>query len=275
MPRIWSNCTYMKFHVSKELKSMVNDCLNILIDNGIFATSEICFLYKKNNIWYLRCGSRDLGFLDADDGDKEFKDLLIAIKNTVKRDFVGVVFPNGWKKSCFEGDFSVVLDDASMIEVFREAFMPMDETLGGRFYWFVPCIGFSEYCRGPIDFVYDRLKKKVYVPFAGLVDKGMEITMMVYRDIFFDKWENNMISVPVYLENGEKFECAWNSGILKRLPSLCFNGLSFRERNLEDGTIRILPLNSQEYEYFDIQEKGKDLICTFTVVPGKLVIQWI
>ena len=98
---------------------------------------------------------------------------------------------------------------------------------------------------------------------------------MVYRDIFFDKWENNMISVPVYLENGEKFECAWNSGILKRLPSLCFNGLSFRERNLEDGTIRILPLNSQEYEYFDIQEKGKDLICTFTVVPGKLVIQWI
>lgn len=45
---------------------------------------ELCFLYKKDNIWYLRGGYQDLGFLGADNEDKEFKDLLIDVKNTVK-----------------------------------------------------------------------------------------------------------------------------------------------------------------------------------------------
>ena len=53
------------------------------------------------------------------------------------------------------------------------------------------------------------------------------------------------------------------------LPSLDLSTLSFKEEKLEDGTIRVTPLNSKEPEYFDIQEKGKDLVCTFTRVQGR------
>ena len=92
------------------IKSRVDDCLNILIDNGISVNNELCFLYKKGNIWYLKGGHQDLWFLGADNEDKEFKDLLMTVKNTVNRDFVCVVFPNGRKGSCFGGNFSIVLD---------------------------------------------------------------------------------------------------------------------------------------------------------------------
>lgn len=53
------------------------------------------------------------------------------------------------------------------------------------------------------------------------------------------------------------------------LPLLDLNTLSFKEEKLEDGTIRVTSLNSDEPEYFDIQEKGKDLVCTFTRVQGR------
>ena len=266
MSRLYSNCNFKNFRVGRVLKSRVDDCLNILIDNGVFANNELCFLYKKDNIWYLRCGSRDLGFLGADNEDKEFKDLLIAVKNTVNRDFVGVIFPNGRKRSCFGGNFSIVLDNESMNEVFDEVLMT-DETLGGRLYWFVPCLGFSEACYGVVDFVYDRLKKKVYVPIAGLVDKDLRSRLNALRVVFFEKWENSMINVPVYLENGEKFECKKKSDIIRKLPSICLVSLSLKEEKLEDGSIRISTVKSGGPIYFDIQDKGEDLICTFNKVP--------
>lgn len=277
MSRVYSNCNFKKFRVSKVLKSSVDDCLNILIDNGVFVNNELCFLYKKDNIWYLRCGYQDLGFLGADNEDKEFKDLLIAVKNTVKQDFVGVVFPNGHKISCFGGDFSIVLDDESMVEVFDEVLMT-DETLGGRLYWFIPCTGFSEAGTGIVDFVYDKLKKKVYVPIAGLVDKDLKSRLNVLRRIFFKKWKNSMINAPVYLENGEKFECKKSSDAIRNLPSICLVGLSLKEEKLEDGSIRISYVNTGGPIYFDIQDKGKDLVCTFNKVPcrfNKISEVWV
>lgn len=277
MSRVYSNCNFKKFRVSKVLKSSVDDCLNILIDNGVFVNNELCFLYKKSNIWYLRCGYQDLGFLGADNEDKEFKDLLIAVKNTVKQDFVGVVFPNGHKISCFGGDFSIVLDDESMVEVFDEVLMT-DETLGGRLYWFIPCTGFSEAGTGIVDFVYDKLKKKVYVPIAGLVDKDLKSRLNVLRRIFFKKWKNSMINAPVYLENGEKFECKKSSDAIRNLPSICLVGLSLKEEKLEDGSIKINYVNTKGPIYFDIQDKGKDLVCTFNRVPcrfNKISEVWV
>lgn len=163
----------------------------------------------------------------------------------------------------FGGDFSIVLDDESMVEVFDEVLMT-DETLGGRLYWFIPCTGFSEAGTGIVDFVYDKLKKKVYVPIAGLVDKDLKSRLNVLRRIFFKKWKNSMISVPVYLENGEKFECKMSSSdAIRNLPSICLVRLSLKEEKLEDGSIRISYVNTGGPIYFDIQDKGKDLVCTF------------
>lgn len=269
MSRIYSNCNFKKFRVSKILKSMVDECLNILIANRISADKWLCFLYKKNNIWYLRCGCQDLGFLGEDNEDKEFKDLLIAVKNTVNQDFVGVVFPNSRKNSCFGGDFSIVLDDESMVKVFDEAFMT-DETLDGRLYWFVPCTGYSETGFAAVDFIYDRLKKKVYVPLAGLVDKDIEDRLNVLRRIFFKKWKSGKIIVPVYFENGEKVERKRNSDVVRKLPSICLVGLSLKEEKLEDGTIRINFVDTKGPVYFDIRDKGKDLVCTLNKVPCRL-----
>ena len=277
MSRVYSNCNFKNFRVSKVLKSRVDDCLNILIDNGISVNNGLCFLYKKDNIWYLRGGDQDLGFLGADNEDKEFKDLLIAIKNTVNQDFVGVVFPNGRKGSCFGGNFSIVLDNESMDEVFDEVLMT-DETLGGRLYWFVPCLGFSEACYGVVDFVYDRLKKKVYVPITRLADKDIKGRLNTLRGVFFKKWQNGTISVPVYLENGEKFECKKNSDVIRKLPSLCLVGLSFKEEKLEDGSIKVSSVTRSGPIYFDIQEKGKDLVCTFNKVQcrfNKISEVWV
>ena len=176
-----------------------------------------------------------------------------------------MVFPNGCKGSCFGGNFSVVLDNESMVEVFDEVLMT-DETLGGRLYWFVPCLGFSEAGTGIVDFVYDKLKRKVYVPIAGLVDKDIRSRLNVLRRIFFKKWQNGTISVPVYLENGEKFECKKNSDIIRKLPSICLVGLSLKEEKLEDGSIKISSVTPRGPIYFDIQDKGKDLVCTFNKV---------
>lgn len=50
MSRVYSNCNFKNFRVSKVLKSRVDDCLNILIDNGISVNNGLCFLYKKDNI---------------------------------------------------------------------------------------------------------------------------------------------------------------------------------------------------------------------------------
>ena len=266
MSRIYSNCDFKKFRVSKVLKSMIDDCINILIDNRAFVNGALCFLYKKDDIWYLRCGCRDLGFLGADNEDKEFKDLLKAIKNTVNRDFVGVVFPKGNKKSCFGGDFSIVLDDESMVRVFDEAFMT-DETLNGRLYWFVPCLGYNGTGFETVVFIYDRLKKKVYVPSAGIIDKDIEGRLEVLRKIFFKKWKLGRISVPVYLENGEKVECKRNLDVLRNLPSIYLTRLSLKEEKLEDGSIRINYVDTSGPTCLDIQDKGKDLICTFNKVP--------
>ena len=268
MSRVYSNCNFKKFRVSKVLKNTVNNCLNILIDNRISVNKELCFLYKKDNIWYLRGGYQDLGFLGADNEDKEFKDLLIAVKNTVKQDFVGVVFPNGHKNSCFGGDFSIVLDDESMIEVFDEYLMT-DETLDGRLYWFIPCTGFSEAGIGAVDFVYDRLKKKVYVPIARLVDEDLEDRMKALRNVFCQKWEKGKIKVPVYLKDGEKIKCEKISdAIIRKLPSICLVGLYLKEERLpKEGSIRINCVDTKGPIYFDIKDKGKDLICTFNRVP--------
>lgn len=265
MPRVYSNCNFKKFRASKVLKSMVDECLSILIANKTSADKWLCFLYKKDNIWYLRCGCQDLGFLGEDNEDKEFKDLLIAVKNTVNQDFVGVIFPNSRKKdSCFGGDFSIVLDDESMVKVFDEAFMT-DETLGGRLYWFVPCLGHSETGFNAVDFIYDRLKKKVYVPVAGLIDKDIEDRLDVLRRAFFKKWKMGRIRVPVYLENGEKLNVRGGRGsdVIRNLPSISLVGSSFKEEKLENGSIRINHLDSKGHKYFDIWDKGKDLVCTF------------
>lgn len=266
MLRVYSNHEYKKYRVSKVLKSMIDECLNILIANRTSADKWLCFLYKKDTVWYLRCGCQDLGFLDADNEDKEFKDLLIAVKNTVNQDFIGVVFPNSRKNSCFGGDFSIVLDDGSMVKAFDEAFMT-DETLDGRLYWFVPCLGYSETGFAVVDFIYDRLKKKVYVPLVGLVDKDIEDRLNVLRRIFFKKWKSGRISVPVYFEDGEKVECKRNLDVVRKLPSICLVGLSLKEEKLEDGSIRINFVDTKGPVYLDIQDKGKDVVCTFSRVP--------
>ncbi len=282
MLRVYSNHEYKKYRVNDVLQSKINACLRILIDNGVTG-SWLCFLYKKNNIWYLRGGYEDLGFLSADNEDKEFKDLLIAVKKVVNQDFVGVVFPTWNKRSCFGGDFSIVLDDKSMVRVFDSALMT-DETLGGRLYYFYPCVtrdGFAYY--RALGFVYDRLRKKVYVPDAHFID-DIEMAARLYalRGKFLRKWISGEISAPVYLPNGEKVEVEGMQDIKRRLiyvdrrfstwgglPILDLHTLSFKEEKLEDGTVRVTSLNSDEPEYFDIQEKGKDLVCTFTRVQGR------
>lgn len=282
MLRIYSNHEYKKYRVNDVLQSKINACLRILIDNGVTG-SWLCFLYKKDNVWYLRGGYEDLGFLSADNEDKEFKNLLIAVKKVVNQDFVGVVFPTWNKRSCLGGDFSIVLDDKSMVRVFDSALMT-DETLGGRLYWFYPCVlrdGF-DYYRASC-FVYDRLRKKVYVPDAHFIDDTeMTARLYVLKRKFLEKWESGEISAPVYLPNGEKVECEGMQYAERELinadrrfstwgglPLLDLNTLSFKEEKLEDGTIRVTSLNSDEPEYFDIQEKGKDLVCTFTRVQGR------
>lgn len=80
--------------VSRKSDNLALKCLKLLEKDGIDSSSLITFIKKKDKKYHLVIDKEDYGFLDNDDEDLEFKQLVYSVIKEVKCKAEVIVFPS-------------------------------------------------------------------------------------------------------------------------------------------------------------------------------------